>query len=154
MLVDFNVKRLTDTATLPTKANESDAGIDIYADEDIIIRPMETVLVSTGISVEFPSGYVALLWDRSGMAVKRQVHRMAGVIDCSYRGEWKVCLVNLSGATSFIGTGTAAGEDVEIKKGDRIVQCVFQKVEPVKINEVTELSDTVRGEGGFGSTGA
>jgi dUTP pyrophosphatase len=152
MLVDFNVKRLTDTATLPTKANESDAGIDIYADEDVTIRPMETKLISTGISVEFSPGYVALLWDRSGMAVKRKLHRMAGVIDCSYRGEWKVCLINLSGGGTLTAT-SEPGSDVHIHKGDRIIQCVFQKVEPVRINEVEELSDTVRGEGGFGSTG-
>ena len=85
------------------------------------------------------------------MAVKKKLHRMAGVIDSDYRGEWKVCLVNLSGTPELSFDGT--GESIEIKRGDRIIQCVFQKVEPVQVKEVEELDKTARGEGGFGSTG-
>ena len=94
----------------------------------------------TGIAVEFPEGYVALLWDRSGLGSKG-IHRLAGVIDSGYRGEWKVVLLNTT------------KEPFEIKKGDKIIQCIIQKFEPVEILEVDELSNSQRGEKGFGSSG-
>ncbi len=139
-MLPFKVKRLSASAILPTKENVTDAGIDIYTNESYTLAPGERHLYSTGISVEFPEGSVALLWDRSGLGSKG-IHRLAGVIDSGYRGEWKVALINLSDAS------------YEIKAGDKIIQCVLQKFEPVQISEVAELTETARAEAGFGSSG-
>ena len=139
-MTPFQVKKLSPNATLPAKGDATDAGIDIYTNEDYTLQPGEQHMFTTGIAVAIPDGYVALLWDRSSMGSKG-VHRLAGVMDSGYRGEWKVILINLS------------KEPVEIKAGDKIVQCILQKFEPVEISEVDELSDSLRGEKGFGSTG-
>lgn len=139
-MISFKVQKLVDTATLPTKGNPADAGIDIYTNESYILKPGETHLFGTGIAVEIPTGYVALFWDRSGLGSKG-IHRLAGVVDSGYRGEWKIVLTNLT------------KKKFEIKAGDKIVQCLIQKFEPVKIKEVKHLSDTSRGAKGFGSSG-
>lgn len=139
-MVPFRVKKLSPDAILPSKGDPSDAGIDIYTNESYTLQPGERHAFSTGIAVEFPSGYVALFWDRSGLGSKG-IHRLAGVVDAGYRGEWKVIVINLS------------AEPYEVKAGDKIVQCVFQKFEPVEIEEVEELVDSKRGERGFGSSG-
>ncbi len=144
-MVDLCVKKLTDTAQIPTKGNPNDAGWDLYADEDAIIGPKETKLISTGIAMAIPEGNVGLIWDRSSMGVKG-IHRHAGVIDCGYRGEIKVCLHN-AGAT--LGSDSS----YEIKKGDRIAQLLIQHIPDFSISEVEILSTTTRGDGGFGSTG-
>lgn len=136
----FKVNKLSPSAILPSKENSADAGIDIYANESYVLKPGQRHLFSTGIAVEFPRGYVALLWDRSGLG-SRGVHRLAGVIDSGYRGEWKVALVNLSDGT------------VRIRAGDKIIQCILQKYEAVKIREVKELKESQRGSRGFGSSG-
>jgi len=139
-MVPFKVKKLSPDAVVPTKENSNDAGIDVYTNESYVLQPGERHTFGTGVAVEIPDGYVALFWDRSGLGSKG-IHRLAGVIDSGYRGEWKVVLLNTS------------DEPYEIKKGDKIVQCVLQKFEPVDIQEVDELSDTERGEAGFGSSG-
>jgi dUTP pyrophosphatase len=139
-MVSFKVKKLSANAILPKKQNPSDAGIDIYTNESHILKPRETYMFSTGIAVEFSKGYVALLWDRSGLGSKG-IHRLAGVIDSGYRGEWKVVLVNLT------------NKPYVIRKGDKIIQCVMQKFEPVRIKEVKKLSETARASAGFGSSG-
>ena len=136
----FRVKKLSAEATLPTRENASDAGIDIYTNESYTLRPGERHTFSTGIAVEFPEGYVALFWDRSGLGSKG-IHRLAGVIDSGYRGEWKVVLFNTT------------DQPYKIKKGDKIIQCVLQKFEPVQIEEAEVLSETARAEAGFGSSG-
>lgn len=136
----FKVKKLSPASILPSKENSSDAGIDIYANESYTLKPQERHLFSTGIAVDFPRGYVALLWDRSGLG-SRGIHRLAGVIDSGYRGEWKVMLINLSDGA------------VKIKAGDKIIQCILQKYEPVKIKEVKKLKESKRGSRGFGSSG-
>lgn len=139
-MLSFKVNKLVKTATLPSKDNPSDAGIDVYTNESYTLKPGERHLFSTGIAVEFSKGYVALLWDRSGLGSKG-IHRLAGVIDSGYRGEWKVALINLT------------KEKFEIKAGDKIIQCILQKYEPVKITEVKELKESKRGARGFGSSG-
>lgn len=139
-MISFKVEKLVPNAILPTKENPSDAGIDIYANESYTLKPGERHLFSTGIAVEFPKGQVALLWDRSGLGSKG-IHRLAGVIDSGYRGEWKVALVNLT------------KESFEIKAGDKIIQCILQKFESVKIKEVKTLKESKRGAKGFGSSG-
>tara|TARA_R110000851_G_scaffold230477_1_gene383215 strand:+ start:71 stop:490 length:420 start_codon:yes stop_codon:yes gene_type:complete len=134
------IKRLTRTATTPTKANESDAGFDLYADENIILKTGETSLVSTGVSMAIPVGNVGLIWDRSSMGVKG-IHRFAGVIDSGYRGEVKVCLHN------------ASKDDYRIECGNRIAQILIQSITQIELKEVTDLDNTERGGEGFGSSG-
>ena len=136
----FEVKKLTDSSQVPTKGHPSDAGWDLYADEDITLWPEETKLISTGIAMSLPKRFVGLIWDRSSMGVKG-IHRHAGVIDSSYRGEVKVCLHNTSGDLH------------KIKRGDRIAQLLIQEIPIFRLHEVEELDSTERGSGGFGSTG-
>jgi len=141
----INVKKLTESAQIPTRPNESDAGWDIYSDEDVIINPNTQRLISTGISVEIPDGMVGLIWPRSGLAVKKGVDVFAGVVDSGYRGEVKVCLFNAGSVWST--------PRVNIAKGDRIAQILFQPVPSFHLQEVDSLSGTDRGDGGFGSSG-
>jgi len=139
--MDIYVKRLSAKGTVPTKANSSDAGWDLYSSEDAIIDPSKSELISTDISMAIPEGYVGLIWDRSSMAAKRGLHRFAGVIDSGYRGEIKVCLWNSSDKYSVI------------KKGERVAQLLFHRVPSFSLKEVESLDDTERGKGGFGSSG-
>ena len=139
--MEIKVKKLSTLATIPTKANKSDAGWDLYASEDAIIDPSKTELISTDISFAIPDGYVGLIWDRSGMAAKRGLHRFAGVIDSGYRGEVKVCLWNSADKYCIIHTG------------ERIAQIIFQEVPQFSLKVVASLDDTERGEGCFGSSG-
>jgi len=136
----FEIKKLTDSSCVPTKGHPSDAGWDLYADEDTQLWPEETKLISTGIAMSLPKGFVGLIWDRSSMGVKG-IHRHAGVIDSGYRGEVKVCLHNTT------------SELYQIKSGDRIAQLLIQEAPIFRLHEVKELDSTERGSGGFGSTG-
>lgn len=139
MIIKF--RKLTSTAKLPTYAHAGDAGMDIYSDEDVVIKPHETKIIGTGLASEFDNGYVALFWGKGGI-VKNGIDVLAGVIDAGYRGEWKVVLQNLSNI------------DYVINRGDKITQALIQKVENAKIIEIYNLeNNTSRGEGGFGSTG-
>ena len=139
--MEIKVKKISESAITPTKANEFDAGWDLYASEDAIIDPSKAELISTDISFAIPEGYVGLIWDRSGMAAKRGLHRFAGVIDSGYRGEIKVCLWNSSDKYCVINAG------------ERIAQILFQEVPSFTMVEVNSLDDTDRGTGGFGSSG-
>tara|TARA_R110000824_G_scaffold282601_19_gene470923 strand:- start:2868 stop:3290 length:423 start_codon:yes stop_codon:yes gene_type:complete len=139
--MEIKIRRLSEIAIIPTKANSSDAGWDLYAAEDAIIDPMNRELVSTQIAMAIPEGFVGLIWDRSGMAAKRGVHRFAGVIDSGYRGEIKVCLWNASDKYCIV------------TKGERVAQILFQQVPSFTLKEVSTLEETERGEGGFGSSG-
>ncbi len=126
---------------LPHYSTEGSAGADLFSNEDITLKPGERHLISTGIRVEIPEGYVGLIWPRSGIAVRNGIDTMAGVIDSDYRGEVKVLIIN------------HGGEPFKIEKGFKIAQLLIQKVERAKFIRVENLSDTNRGEGGFGSTG-
>tara|TARA_Y100000310_G_scaffold306787_1_gene348249 strand:+ start:15208 stop:15657 length:450 start_codon:yes stop_codon:yes gene_type:complete len=134
-------KKLTPNAIIPNYAHPGDAGLDIYSNEDCIINPGERYLVSSGWSLELPEGYVAFIKDKSGVAYKKGIIHMAGVIEYTYRGEYKVLLFNTT------------KESFEIKKGDKIAQLVILPVATAEIEEAKELSETSRGAGGFGSTG-
>ncbi len=140
MTAFFESKKLYDSSRVPTKGHMNDAGWDLYSFETISVPSGATVLVSTGISVALPKGYVGLIWDRSSMGVKG-VHRHAGVIDCNYRGEIKVCLHNTT------------KHPYHIEKGDRIAQMLIQEAPNFIQHVVHELDSTTRGDGGFGSTG-
>jgi len=140
MKVPIKIKKLNPEAIIPSYAHEGDAGLDLFSCEDLIIYPGERKLVPTGLSIELPEGYVALIWDKSGIASKG-IHRLAGVGDSGYRGEYKIILLNTT------------KEIYEIKKGDKIAQLLIQPIMTAEIEVVNELSETTRGEGGFGSTG-
>ena len=139
-------KKLSDKAICPSYGTEFSAGADLYAliDKDVTIKNGETTLVHTGISLEIPVGYVGLIYARSGLATKKGLApaNKVGVIDSDYRGEIMVALLNHS------------GEDRTITNGERIAQLVIAPFLKAEYEEVDELSDTVRGDGGFGSTGA
>ncbi len=137
----LKVKRLHPEAKLPVRKREGDAGLDLYSVEEVVLKPGQWVAVPTGIAVEIPEGHFGLIKDRSGLALKHALHCLAGVVDENYRGEIKVVLINLG------------NEEVKLEKGTRIAQLLivpYTKVEPV---EVEVLSDTERGEKGFGSSG-
>lgn len=140
-MVKLKIKKLKEGAVLPKYAHEGDAGLDVFSCEDYILKPGERKIFGTGISTEFDKGYVALVWDKSGLAAKKGIKTMAGVMDCGYRGEWLITLLNTS------------NEDHEVKKGDKIAQALIQPIHYAEIEEVKELNDSSRGEGRFGSTG-
>src|SRR6056297_3079112 len=126
-------------------ATEHSAGMDLHAfsEDEIIIKPLQRTLIHTGLYIELPQGYEAMVRPRSGMALKHgiTVLNAPGTIDADYRGEVGVILVNLS------------NEDFIIENGERIAQMVIAKHERAEWKTVEELSETLRGEGGFGSTG-
>jgi dUTP pyrophosphatase len=130
---------------LPNYETEGSAGMDLRADitESVTLKPLERAMIPTGIFIELPIGYEAQVRPRSGLAAKRGLTCLnsPGTIDADYRGELKVILVNLSNETQTI------------EPAERIAQMVVAKHERVIWSEVTQLSDTVRGAGGFGSTG-
>ncbi|MBP9778323.1 MAG: hypothetical protein KBD25_03985 [Rickettsiaceae bacterium] len=171
--MELKVKLLTDTAKLPTKAHDSDAGWDIYADEDCIIYPGETVKVKTGISVQLDGVFntshetiAHLIWDRSSLGSKG-IHRLAGCVDFGFSGEILVCLTNLN-VFSVISELRFLNKDSDfyteitealnknaykINRGDKIAQILTQRVSKVVISE-GELKETDRGSKGFGSSDA
>jgi dUTP pyrophosphatase len=130
---------------LPNYETKASAGLDIRAnvEEPIVLKPLERVLVKTGLFLEIPEGYEAQVRPRSGLALKKgiTVLNAPGTIDADYRGEVGVILINLS------------NEDFSIEDGERIAQVVFAQVEQAIWQQVEALTDTERGEGGFGSTG-
>lgn len=132
--------RTEDEKLLPKYDHEDDAALNLYAKENIEIPPGEHRSISTGISAEIPKGYAALIWDRSSMAHKEHCTVLGGVIDAGYRGEWKIMLHNLGNSPVYI------------EQYQKIAQAIIQKVEHPVITRVTSLSETARGEGGFGST--
>ena len=139
------VKKLDERAVLPTYGSEFSAGADLYAvcDEDLVFAPNETKLVHTGLAMEIPEGYAGLIYARSGLASKRGLApaNKVGVVDSDYRGEIMVALHNHSGV------------EQRIAPRERIAQLVIAPFLKGEYFEVETLSDTVRGEGGFGSTG-
>jgi dUTP pyrophosphatase len=136
----LKVKKLNENAVIPSYAHKGDAGLDLFSCESVVLKPGERKTVATGIALEFPEGYVSLIWDKSGIGAKG-ITVLGGVIEHTYRGEPKVIMLNTS------------KEDYEIKKGQKIAQLLIQPIATVEIEEVSELSDTERGEGAFGSTG-
>lgn len=140
-----NVRKLDERAVIPTYGTLFSAGADLYAvlDEDVIIKPFETVLIKTGLAMEIPVGYAGMIFARSGLASKKGLApaNKAGVVDADYRGEVMVALHNHS------------NEDRIVIHGERIAQLVIMPFYKAEFEVVSELNDTVRGDGGFGSTG-
>lgn len=134
------VKKANPLARLPVYSHAGDAGLDLFACEEAILKPGEIRAIGTGLQMAIPAGYVGLIWDKSGLSL-RGLHRLAGVIDSGYRGEVKVVLINLG------------PEDLIIQPGMKIAQMLLQPVETAEVLEVEELESTSRGKDGFGSTG-
>lgn len=141
----INIKKLTDTAKTPTRGSEHAAGYDLYADvkNQVMISPHETAKIGTGLAIEIPDGYFGAIFARSGLAAKEGLRpaNCVGVCDNDYRGEYIVAVHNDSDQPRVIDPG------------ERIAQLVVMPYLAVIFEEVTELTDTNRGEGGFGSTG-
>ena len=130
-----------DEKLLPRYDHNDDAALNLYAANECDIPSGEHQLIPTGVRSEIPAGFAALIWDRSSMAHKENLTTIGGVIDAGYRGEWGVILHNLGNKT------------IHIEKYQKIAQAIIQKVEHVNIVQVAKISETARGEGGFGSTG-
>jgi dUTP pyrophosphatase len=137
----LQVKLLSDTAKAPTRGSAHAAGYDLYASVAVTIAAGDRALVPLGISVAVPEDCYARIAPRSGLAVKAGISTGAGVVDCDYRGEVRVLLFN-HGKEAF-----------EVKAGDRIAQMILERVYTPEVQVVDSLVETVRGAGGFGSTG-
>ena len=139
----MKIKLLSDKAMIPYRGSEEAAGYDLYSIDSVDINPGECKLISTGIAIQLPTGYFGAIFPRSGTAVKRglRLANCVGVIDSDYRGEVKVPLYNNS-------------QEVQpVEQGERIAQLIILPYATVSFEVVDELTDTIRGNGGFNSTG-
>ena len=141
---ELRVRRLDPAARLPARAHDDDAGYDLYAVEPATIAPGARATLRTGIAIELPAGHAGLVLPRSGLAARHGIAivNAPGLIDPGYRGELKVLLLNTDRTAAF-----------QIAPGDRIAQLVIVRHEAPELVEVDSLDETVRGDGGFGSTG-
>lgn len=140
MKLKIKIKKLRPDVKLPAYALEGDAGMDIFTDEDVIIKPGKQHLFKTGFALEFPVGYCALIWDKSGLSTKG-LKIFGGVIEHNYRGEYMVGIQNLG------------NKEYEFKKGDKIAQMLIQPVMRAEFEEVEKLNESNRGAGAYGHTG-
>lgn len=142
--VPLRLKKLDAELPTPKYANPGDAGLDLYSAEDVTLKPGERAMIATGIAIAIEPGYAGFVQPRSGLAAKQgfSIVNTPGLIDSGYRGEIKV-----------IGLNTDNHNDITINRGDRVAQLVIQEVPFVEILEVTELDETARSDGGFGSSG-
>lgn len=141
-MLKIKLKKNADLKT-PFYAHKGDSGVDLYAAESYLLKPMERKLIATGIKIAVPDGYEAQIRPKSGLAMEHGISHIncVGTIDSSYRGEIKIPMINFS------------DKPFSIEKGKKIAQMVFAKVETAVFEEVEELDNTTRNEGGFGSTG-
>ena len=137
----LKIKKLFADTKMPNYAHLGDAGLDLYAREDYDLKPGERKVFFTGFALEFENGFAAIVKDKSSLPNKAGIHTMGGVFDAGYRGEYNVQLINLG------------AETYHITKGDKIAQLIIYPVVIADLEEVSELSDSSRGEGRFGSTG-
>jgi dUTP pyrophosphatase len=137
----LKIKKIHPDAKIPEFAHHGDAGLDLYVPEHVELLPGERKSIPLGLAFEIPFGYVGLLWDKSGLSHKNGLKSFGGVIDSGYRGEVHAGIMNLSNKLYVF------------EKGHKIIQLIIQPIEHPKIEEVSELSLSERGEGGFGSTG-
>jgi dUTP pyrophosphatase len=141
-ILQINVKKLSENATIPTQGTSFAAGYDLYAAEDAVVVCGTRKLIKTNISMEINPGYYGRIAPRSGLAYKNGIDILAGVIDSDYRGDIGVILYN-----------TDKNIDFTVKKGDRIAQIIFEACYTATLNNVDNLDNTLRQAGGFGSTG-
>lgn len=143
--MNLRVRRLDERGLLPSRAHVDDAGLDLHALEDAVIAPGDRAPVRTGIAIEVPQGHAGLVLPRSGLALRHGIALVnaPGLIDPGYRGEIRVLLLNTDRRQAFA-----------LARGDRIAQLVLVRTAPAAVLEVSELSTSPRGVGGFGSSGA
>ena len=143
-MIEVKVQRLDLAVPLPRYAHEGDAGVDLHAARDLTVGPGARVLVPTGLKMAIPHGYEGQVRPKSGLALKHgiTVLNTPGTVDAPYRGEVGVIVINHDPVAAY-----------EIKKGEKIAQMVFSRVERASLFEVEELDSTPRGAGGYGSTG-
>ena len=143
-MTEVLIQRLDPELPVPAYAHPGDAAADLVATSDVTLKPGERAMVGTGIAIALQDGYAAFVHPRSGLAAKHGVSivNAPGTVDAGYRGEIKVCLINLD---------TSA--EVTLRRGDRIAQLVIQRVEKARFVEVEKLPGSARGDGGYGSTG-
>jgi dUTP pyrophosphatase len=139
--MEIRAKKIKENAVLPTYAHHNDAGADLYASEEVTILPGVRTVVPTGIALAIPDGYVGLVWDKSGLATKHGITTIAGVIDSGYRGEIMVAVTNISDVV------------YTVKAGDKIAQLLIQQISQAEFTQTDILDESMRGDGGFGSTG-
>lgn len=139
--MELQIKKLHPDAKVPTFAHANDAGMDLYSFETIVIPAGERALVTTGIAMAIPAGYVGLIWDKSGLSNKSGLKVLGGVIDAGYRGEILVGILNTSTETHTFAAG------------DKVAQMLIQAVVQPILVTVHQLDGTSRGDGAFGSTG-
>lgn len=143
--MEIKIKKLTETATIPTCGTAESAGYDLYGDNNDVIQiaPHSTIKIPTGIAMAIPNGYFGAVYARSGLATKKGLRpsNCVGILDADYRGNVIVALHN------------DTDELMEVNPHERIAQLIIQKFEPILFNEVEALDNTERGVGGFGSTG-
>lgn len=139
--MQLKVKKLYEDSKLPVKGHPGDAGLDLFTRESVVLAPGEQKRILTGVAVEIPEGYVGLIWDKSSISFNQGLTNLGGVIDCGYRGELMVSLLNTS------------NKEQVIEKGHKVAQMVVQKFLDCEIVEADFLSETIRGEGREGSTG-
>lgn len=142
--LEIQVQRLDADLPLPAYAHPGDAGADLLTTVDLTLAPGERAMVPTGIAIALPEGYVALVHPRSGLAARHglSIVNSPGTVDAGYRGEIKVMLINHDPVAP-----------IELRRGDRIAQLVIQRVERARFTEVGDLPGSMRGDGGYGSTG-
>ena len=139
--ITIRAERLTPLAKMPTRAYPQDAGLDLYAAEEMMIMPGSQSTIGTGLRIAVPEGYAGFVWDKSGLAAKSRLKTMGGVLDSNYRGELKVILANLGHAP------------YQVRTGEKIAQLVVKPVALFPVVEEKIEDETERGGGGFGSTG-
>ena len=138
--MEILIKKNNEEAVTPTQATEGDAGYDLYSLEETVLSPLERVVIKTGISVAIPLGFYGRVAPRSGLAVKKGLDVLAGVVDSGYRGDVGVVLINLS------------GETVSLEKKSKVAQLIIEQCHDVDWVETEDLSESQRGEGGYGSS--
>jgi len=137
----IKIKRLHSDAKIPAYALLGDAGLDLFCLEDVTLQPGERHIFKTGIAIEFPKDYCALVWDKGGLSQKYGLKVMGGVFEHTYRGEYMICLFNTSDKL------------YQFTKGDKIAQLLIQPIITVEVEEAGELTETIRGENRHSSTG-
>ena len=139
----LRIQRVVEDVKLPSYAHEGDAGMDLYAAEEYVLKPGERKLISTGVKIALPLGYEAQVRPKSGLALKHGISivNTPGTVDAGYRGIVGIIAIN------------HGSEEFKVEKNQKLAQMVINKIEAAEIEEVPDLDDTSRGEGGFGSTG-
>lgn len=139
--MQLKVKKVHPEAIVPSFAYPGDAGMNLYTIDRVTVEPGSMVRLRSGVAMEIPEGYVGLCWDRSGLSMNHGIKVLAGVIDSGFRGEIVMAVINLG------------KEAYTFEPGHKVMQMLVQKVEHPEVLEVEELSESVRGEKGFGSSG-